>query len=276
VAGLRECQCFERFSERYRVASNEVTRQIERVVIGGDWGANGYTTVDQADRLGSEVGLGPSSLVLDLGSGRGWPGLYLAARTGARVVLTDVPEEGLQLAVARAGVENLRSRAVAVRCSARSLPFTSSTFDAIVHTDVLCCVRPKLTVLRECARLLIPGGRMAFFTIHPTDGLGPTDRRRAARNGPVAVSVSRPHRELLASAGFVQVTETDCSDEFMATTEAWADQWERHREEMESLWGREIARQRQRDRQAQLLTTKDGILRRSLFTARLPDAPTRR
>jgi ubiquinone/menaquinone biosynthesis C-methylase UbiE len=276
VAGLRECQCFERFSERYRVASNEVTRQIERTVIGGDWGANGYTTMDQADRLSHQVGLGPSSLVLDLGSGRGWPGLYLAASTGARLVLTDVPEEGLQLARDRAGVEDLGSRAAAVRCSARSLPFSSSTFDVIVHTDVLCCVRPKLTVLRECARLLIAGGRMAFFTIHPTEGLGPRDKRRAARYGPVAVSVSRPHRELLASAGFVEVTETDCTDEFMTTTQAWADQWELHLKDMESLWGPEVVRQRQLDRKRQLRATKDGVLRRSLFTARRPDAPIRR
>jgi hypothetical protein len=56
VTGLRECQCFERFSERYSGASTEVTRQIERVVIGGRWEASGYTTREQADRLGTEVG----------------------------------------------------------------------------------------------------------------------------------------------------------------------------------------------------------------------------
>ena len=255
------------------MASTELTRQMERTVIGGDWGANGYTTLDQADRLGRAAKLGPSSVVLDLGSGRGWPGLYLAANTGARVVVTDVPEEALRLAIDRAGVEKLRSRAAAARCSARSLPFASSSFDAIVHADVLCCVRPKLTALRECARVLVPGGRMSFITIHPADGLGPADRRRAARSGPVAVSISRPHRELLASAGFVDITETDCSDEFMTTTQAWADQWDLYGKEMESLWGRDTFRQRQRDRQAQLRATKDGILRRSIFTARLPGRP---
>lgn len=267
MVGLRECRCFERFSERYRVASNEVTREIERTVIGGDWGANGYTTMEQADRLANETGLGPSSHALELGSGRGWPGLYLAASTGAAVVLTDVPEAGLQVAVARAGTEGIGSRTDVVRCSARSLPFESSSFDAIVHADVLCCVRPKLTALRECARVLVPGGRMAFFTIHPAEGLGASDRRRAARYGPVAVSMSHTHRELLASAGFVEFTETDYSDEFMTTTQAWLEQWDLYREEMESLVGREMVLERQRDRQAQLRTTKDGILRRSLITA---------
>lgn len=266
MAGLLECQCFERFSQRYGVASNEVTRQIERSVIGADWGANGYTTIEQADRLGAELRLGPSKLLLDLGSGRGWPGLYLAATTGCRVVMTDVPVEALQLAVNRARAEGLQTRAVAVRCSARNLPFASASFDAIVHTDVLCCLRPKLTVLRECARLLATGGQMAFFTIHPAEELNPADRRRAARHGPLAVSVSRPHRELLESAGFVAVEETDYSWEFMTVTQAWAEQWDLHHEEMERLWGREAFRERQRERKASLRITKDGILRRSLFT----------
>ena len=34
--------------------------------------------------------------LLDLGAGRGWPGLYLAVRTGCQVVLSDVPLEGLR------------------------------------------------------------------------------------------------------------------------------------------------------------------------------------
>jgi len=51
----------ETFEQRYRVRPTEVTRQIEREVIGGDWGANGYTTMGQADRLGRELSLGPSS-----------------------------------------------------------------------------------------------------------------------------------------------------------------------------------------------------------------------
>jgi SAM-dependent methyltransferase len=128
----------KRFAERYRVAQTEVTRLIELAVIGGDWGANGYTTVAQADLLGSELGLGSGGRLLDLGAGRGWPGLYLAATIGCRVVLADVPIEGLLTGVARARRERLADRAVAVASSARHLPFRSAAFDAVVHTDVLC------------------------------------------------------------------------------------------------------------------------------------------
>ena len=125
------------FEARYRVQPSDVTRNIERAVIGGDWGANGYTTKDQADELGHRLTLTDDSVLLDLGAGRGWPGLYLAATTGCRVVLTDVPADALETAMARADVEGLSDRATAVICSARHLPFGAESFDAVVHTDVL-------------------------------------------------------------------------------------------------------------------------------------------
>ena len=128
----------ERFRNRYGEDRTEVVLQIERAVIGGDWGANGYTTMAQADLLGTALGLERGVRMLDLGAGRGWPGLYLAVRTGCDVVLSDVPFEGLRLALARAADERADGRVAAVASSARALPFRAGTFDAVVHTDVLC------------------------------------------------------------------------------------------------------------------------------------------
>ena len=128
----------ERFAERYRVGPAEVSRRVELAVIGGDWGANGYTTMAQADRLGRELRLGPGARLLDLGAGCGWPGLYLAASTGCQVVLSDVPIEGLRAATARVRREALMARPGLVAASARTMPFAPAVFDAIVHTDVLC------------------------------------------------------------------------------------------------------------------------------------------
>jgi len=126
-----------RFTERYRQGQTQATREIELAVIGGDWGANGYTTMAQADVLGRELGLRTGVRLLDLGAGRGWPGLYLAATTGCDAVLADVPLEGLVTAQARAGAEGVADRVGEVVASARSLPFRDEAFDAIVHTDVL-------------------------------------------------------------------------------------------------------------------------------------------
>jgi ubiquinone/menaquinone biosynthesis C-methylase UbiE len=64
--------------------------------------------------------------------------LYLAARTGCRVILTDLPLEGLRGAADRAAAEGLAGRAGMVVAAASGLPFRAGSFDAIVHTDVLC------------------------------------------------------------------------------------------------------------------------------------------
>ena len=133
-----EDEARQEFADRYAIERGEVNRRIERVVIGGDWGANGYTTMAQADELGRHVGAGPGVRLLDVGAGRGWPGLYLAAATGCSVVLADLPVEGLRSAVKRATSEGMTDRVCAVAASASRLPFGAGVFDAVVSTDVFC------------------------------------------------------------------------------------------------------------------------------------------
>ena len=85
-----------------------------------------------------ELHLSAADRLLDLGSGRGWPGLYLAARTGCRVVLTDLPLEGLRVAASRAASEDIAARTGVVASAASGLPFRAGSFDVVIHTDVLC------------------------------------------------------------------------------------------------------------------------------------------
>jgi cyclopropane fatty-acyl-phospholipid synthase-like methyltransferase len=133
-----ELQARALFEERYGAALPPVARRIERRVIGGDWGASGYTTMAQADTLARALGLSATDRLLDIGTGRGWPGLYLAATSGCQVVLTDLPLQGLRVAADRAAAEGLGARAAMVVAAASGLPFRAGSFDAVVHTDVLC------------------------------------------------------------------------------------------------------------------------------------------
>jgi protein-L-isoaspartate O-methyltransferase len=126
------------FTERYGRPASDATRKLERLVIGADFGANGYTTLSQADLIARMLDLRKGHRLLDVGSGRGWPGLYLAKVAECTVVLTDIPEQGLRTALERASVEGIVERSQAVVASARRLPFAAESFDAIVHTDVLC------------------------------------------------------------------------------------------------------------------------------------------
>ncbi len=111
---------------------------VEREVLGGDYGGNGYTTIAEADALAAALSLAPADRLLDLGAGCGWPGLYLTKITGCRTVLTDLSVPAMQRARRRATEESTKARTAVVVASGRHLPFRPESFDAIVHTDVLC------------------------------------------------------------------------------------------------------------------------------------------
>jgi tRNA1(Val) A37 N6-methylase TrmN6 len=138
VATAEERDTLQRFAEQYRDRRTDAAVEIERAVIGGDWGANGYTTMTDADLLGALLELRPGVRLLDLGAGRGWPGLYLAVRAGCHAVLCDVPIEALRRGIDRVRLEHVSDRVVVVAASAGALPLRPGVFDAIVHTDVLC------------------------------------------------------------------------------------------------------------------------------------------
>ena len=127
----------ERFGERY-ARGQAATLELEQRVLGTDYGANGFTTLAQADALVDLLDLAPGRRLLDLGSGCGWPGVYLAGRSGCDVVVTDLTVEGIRRAATRAAADGFGDRCLAVVASARHLPLRPETFDAIVHTDVLC------------------------------------------------------------------------------------------------------------------------------------------
>ncbi len=128
-------ELLKRFSSRYAEEGTPAGRLVERRVIGANGGVNGYTTLAQANRLVEALRLSPKSRLLDLGSGRGWPGLHVAARAECSVVLTDVPGAAIRAAQRRSA--DATDRVSLARASATHLPFAARTFDAICHADTL-------------------------------------------------------------------------------------------------------------------------------------------
>ena len=92
-------------------------------------------------------------------------------------------------------------------------------------------------MLRARRRILRRGGRTAFYAIHPAPGLTAAQRRRASRDGPLAVAATRPHRDLLQAAGYTQVTQTDSTAEIAAVTRAWIRHTDANHDDLAALLG---------------------------------------
>jgi 16S rRNA G1207 methylase RsmC len=137
MIGKRQQDILNRFTGRYSTASSPALNAVERGAIGAVVGANGYTTVDQAERLLEVLHLKPSTWLLDIGAGRGWPGLYLSERSKCRAAVTDIPRPAIAAAHSRAGQLALKSRCHFALASGLRLPFRNGSFDAVVHTDTL-------------------------------------------------------------------------------------------------------------------------------------------
>jgi cyclopropane fatty-acyl-phospholipid synthase-like methyltransferase len=105
-------------------------------VIGSGFGANSYTTMAQAAQVAELLDVGPQSLLLDIGSGAGWPGVYLAQTTGCKVILTDMTIEGLRVAAGR--IDTAGVAGAAISASGATLPIKNETFDAATCSDVFC------------------------------------------------------------------------------------------------------------------------------------------
>ena len=85
-----------RYAREYGQRQREAERLVDREVFGAAIGANGYTTVEEATKLLNLLALEPGERLLELGSGRGWPGVFLARESGCSVTLTDVPWTALR------------------------------------------------------------------------------------------------------------------------------------------------------------------------------------
>jgi ubiquinone/menaquinone biosynthesis C-methylase UbiE len=125
----------------------------EQIHVGGEM---------ETEILARKAGIEASSVVLDVCSAVGGPARQLASTIGCRVVGLDATPRMHDEALRRTKEAGLEGKVTYRLGNALDMPFRAGSFDVVWGQDAWCYVTDKARLVSECARVVRPGGVVAF------------------------------------------------------------------------------------------------------------------
>lgn len=191
----------EIFQSTFASPASAVHERVWREVFGEEYpeGVEPYsfTSRSELSRVAAALEVRAGDVFADIGCGRGGPGLWVAATTGAHVVGVDIVDSALSASTARAQMLGLGSVAEYRLGAFDHLPVDDAGVDAAMSIDALLFAPNKRDALAEVARAVRPGGRIVMTT---------WDYHSQPVGRPPQID---DHRPLLAEAGFDVVAYDD-------------------------------------------------------------------
>ena len=200
-----------RFEQTFTGPASPVRARIWQQVYGPEYprwaDPFSYLSLTELRQFAREVGVSSGQTLVDAGCGRGGPGLWVAAVTGARLVGVDADAAALAAAARRAGQAGMAGRARFHHASFDHTGLPSSSAHAVMSVDALLFAASKPAAAAELARIIVPGGRLVLTS---------WDYHTQPAGRPAQVA---DHRPLLVQAGFNVTSYQE--------TDAWRDRQER-------------------------------------------------
>jgi ubiquinone/menaquinone biosynthesis C-methylase UbiE len=169
----------------------------------------------RAGEIVASVGVAPGACVLDAGCGTGILLPYLLERLGkkGRVVALDVSRGMLTR------LDKADGKAQALQADAACLPLRDASFDLVFCHNVFPHFDNKPLTLRELARVLKPGGRLAITHGLGREALDKLHRRAGGAVGRHVLSSNASLRRWCAGAGLGVTTLEDKPERFVLVAE---------------------------------------------------------
>ena len=156
--------------------------------------------------------------VLDIGCGLGGPACVLAGDYGAYVVGIDLEPPLIKRSQMRAAKLVVDDRTEFMVVEPGSLNFEDNSFDLVISSGAMTQTADKLTMFRDCLRVLKPGGAFSLYDWMKCEGEYSDDMRYwFEMEGLTYAMVTLGQQEsLLITAGFEAVSVRDHSSWYTA------------------------------------------------------------
>jgi sarcosine/dimethylglycine N-methyltransferase len=246
--------------------------------FGGYVGQLSWATRDQIEGLVRAANAAPGTLLLDLCCGTGGIALHVARTFGSRIVGLDYAEAAVAFANQQARQARLGRWLTFLHGNALALPFANASFDAAFSVDSLVIVPRRWKVLQECARVLRPGGILAFSDEVCTGPIPRDIEVLQAINvyGRLYPETPQTYRRLLEDAGFALLEQTDTTASFAAISERWAAAYDRYRDQMVAMMGPALFRAGRAFFDTLGQQARQGVIGQIRIVARKEQAPGQR
>ncbi|HXX10168.1 MAG TPA: methyltransferase domain-containing protein [Burkholderiales bacterium] len=169
--------------------------------------------VEANEILATKAGIDRSHHVLDVCSGMGGPARYLAQRIGCRVTGLDLTRSRYDSAIRLTRLAGLAHLVDFRLGDALQMPFDDGSFDVVIGQEAWCHVPDKPQLIAECARVVKPGGTIAFTDILRRDALEPAEMQRMQQGMPFpTLETLDGYRDLLIENGCAVIHREDLGE----------------------------------------------------------------
>ncbi len=173
-----------------------------------------YGGIAITEQLAEDAGIAVGHHVLDVCSGMGGPARYFAHHRGCRVTGLDLTESRVASAGRLTSLVRLDHLVDFRQGNAQAMPFDGATFDTAISQEALLHVPDKRAVINECARVLKPGGVLAFTDLTQREAIAGADMQKLGKAlALVNFATSDQYRQWLRAAGFDIIVDVDRSED---------------------------------------------------------------
>lgn len=142
--------------------------EISRKVYGDEFAEelepNSFVTRTDLQNFVRFLKVEPNETIIDVGCGRGGPGMWIAREIGANYFGFDLSEIGIEVATSRAKDFGLEGKAQFKLGDICATTFPDNYFDAAISIDVLLFIPDVSAAISEVSRILRSDAQFVFTT----------------------------------------------------------------------------------------------------------------